>query len=123
MPDSVSALEHNEPDDLPRVVDELMRVLRPGGKLIATMAAAKTDWYHDPARGWMYSGDTLRRLFDIEAADNYAEHDALFKRLRDCAELRDNLAPFYFESGDNGMPWGKWNPQYQPVGIVKTKPG
>ena len=37
------------------------------------------------------------------------------------AELRDNLASFYFRSGDNGMPWGKWDPQYQPVGVCKVK--
>jgi len=38
-----------------------------------------------------------------------------------CQELRDHLAEFYFLSGDNGMPWGKWDPQYQPVGVCKVK--
>ena len=31
------------------------------------------------------------------------------------------LAAFYARSGDNGMPWGKWDPQYQPVGVCKVK--
>lgn len=118
---SVSALEHNDPDDLPDVVAELMRVLRPGGKLIATLAAGKSDWFLEAASGWAYSGDTLRRVFAIDAPDNYAEYDVLFDKLRASDELRENLAPFYFESGNNGMPWGKWNPEYQAVGVVKTK--
>ena len=28
-----------------------------------------------------------------------------------------DLADFYFRSGDNGMPWGNWDPQYMPVGV------
>jgi hypothetical protein len=37
------------------------------------------------------------------------------------AELKNNLASFYFKSGENGMPWGEWNPEYQPVGVCKVK--
>ena len=43
--------------------------------------------------------------------------------MRDCRELRGKLADFYYQSGKNGMPWGKWDPQYQPVGVVKVKRG
>ena len=39
---AVSALEHNTPEGLQQVVAELMRVLKPGGKLIATLSAAPT---------------------------------------------------------------------------------
>jgi hypothetical protein len=35
--------------------------------------------------------------------------------------LRDNLASFYGRSGENGMPWGVWDPRYQPVGVCKVK--
>jgi hypothetical protein len=52
---------------------------------------------------------------------NYDEYDRLFSDLRACAELRDNLASFYFKSGSNGMPWGVWDPQYQSVGVLVTK--
>lgn len=121
---SVSALEHNPPENLPRVVRELTRVIKPGGVLLATLGAARDeDWYHTPSAGWCYSAASLRRSFDLQdgTPDNYARYDELFQALKDCAELRDRLARFYFKSGDNGMPWGKWDPQYQPVGVCKVK--
>lgn len=121
---SISALEHNSPEELRAVVQELMRVLKPGGKLIATLAAAKDrDWFHESSKGWCYTEATLRDIFGLGAgySSNYGYYDGLFTLLRDCAELRDNLADFYFKSGNNGMPWGIWDPKYQPVGIVKVK--
>jgi SAM-dependent methyltransferase len=122
---AVSALEHNEPDDLASVVEDLLRVLKPGGLLVATLCAAKEqDWYHEPSRGWCYTADSLRKLFDLSknTPDNYDRYDELFEALRICTELSDNLATFYASSGDNGMPWGLWDPQYQPVGVCKIKP-
>lgn len=121
---SVSALEHNDPQDLPLVVTELMRVLKPGGVLLATLGAARdTDWFHTPSSGWCYTANSLRRLFSLDAdvPSNYDRYDELFLALRQCKELSDNLAPFYRHSGNNGMPWGKWDPQYQTVGIIKRK--
>lgn len=120
----VSALEHNQPAELEVVIRELRRVLQPGGMLIATLGAARDrDWFHEPSHGWCYTESTLRRIFDIgpEVPSNYDQYDRLLGELRGCAELRDNLAPFYFKSGDNGMPWGVWDPQYQSVGVVVTK--
>ena len=63
-------------------------------------------------------------LFDfrLETPSNYDKYDEFFAALEDCAELRDNLASFYYKSPDNGMPWGIWNPKYQPVGVCKRKP-
>jgi SAM-dependent methyltransferase len=121
---SVSALEHNAPDELPAVVEELMRVLRPGGILLATLAAAREcDWYHEPSRGWCYTEATLRRVFDLpaQAESNFARFDELFDRLRGSETLRRRLAPFHSLSGECGMPWGVWNPVYLPVGVVKVK--
>jgi SAM-dependent methyltransferase len=122
---AVSSLEHNTPDGLQRAVAEMLRKLKPGGRLLATLCAGKDkDWFHPASRGWCYSDASLRRLFDLakDAPSNYARYDEFFAALRDCAELRDNLAKMYFNSGDNGMPWGKWDPQYQPVGVCKVKP-
>lgn len=121
---SISALEHNPPQELEDCVSELMRVLKPGGQLVATLAAARDkDWFHEPSKGWCYTEATLRELFDLpgDCSSNYHRYDELFESLYSCAELRDNLADFYYTSGDNGMPWGIWDPQYQPVGVVKVK--
>jgi len=122
---SISALEHNHPDELKACISELMRVLKPGGRLVATLAAARdNDWYHEPSKGWCYTESTLRDIFGLrpDCPSNYDQYDELFAALRDCTELRDNLADFYFRSGDNGMPWGVWDPKYHPVGVVKVKP-
>ncbi len=121
---AISSLEHNSPEGLGRVVAELMRVLKPGCALLATLGAARdSDWYHEPSKGWCYSEGTLRKIFHIssEVSSNYDQYDQLFVELQSSKELRENLASFYYRSGDNGMPWGKWAPEYQPVGICKIK--
>jgi SAM-dependent methyltransferase len=121
---AVSALEHNPPENLPLVVAELLRVLKPGGMLLATLGAARDqDWFHLPSHGWNFTESSLRKIFDLslDASSNYSRYDELFNLLKECAELRDGLASFYSRSGDNGMPWGRWDPQYQPVGICKAK--
>ncbi len=122
---AVSALEHNDANHLVRVVEELLRVLKPGAPLLATLAAARDrDWYHEPSRGWCFTEKTLAATFGLtpQWRSNYSDFEPLFERIRASAELRENLAPMFFESGDNGMPWGIWDPKYQPVGILKWKP-
>lgn len=121
---AISALEHNHPDDLGSVIRELLRALKPGGAFLATLGAARDqDWLHSPSQGWCYTEASLRHLFDLpaEVPSNYDRYDELFAALKDCAELRDNLAKFYFRSGENGMPWGVWDPKYQTVGVCKIK--
>jgi SAM-dependent methyltransferase len=121
---AVSSLEHNSPQGLEKVVNELIRVLKPGGILLATLGAAQDqDWFHGPSQGWCYTEPSLRRIFNLSPGvpSNYDHYDDLMESLRGCSELREDLAGFYFRSGDNGMPWGKWDPQYQPVGICKVK--
>ncbi len=121
---AISSLEHNTPEGLEQVIAELMRVLKPGGVLLATLTAGRDqDWWHTASSGWCYTDTSLRRLFKLppEAPSNYALYDELFTRLQDCAELRDNLARFYYQSSDKGMPKGVWNPEYQPVGVCKIK--
>ena len=121
---SISALEHNTPDGLVKVVAELMRVLKPGGLLLATMVAARDeDWWHPASSGWCYTDASLRRRFDLpaQAPSNSARYDELLAALVDCRELRDNLAEFYSKSDEKGMPRGVWKPEYQPVGILKIK--
>ena len=122
---AVSSLEHNSPDGLKLVIAELMRVLKPGCAIYATLGAARDrDWFHAPSKGWCYSESTLRSTFNLSqnTPSNYDQYDYLFEALQNNQELEGNLATFYFKSGDNGMPWGNWDPQYQPVGVRKIKP-
>jgi len=122
---SVSALEHNQLEDMGTVVDELMRVLKPGGRMFATVAATKeVDFWHEPSGGWCLTEGTLRNVFHLgwETPSNFSTFDDRFAELVACSELRNRLAQFYFDSGENGMPWGIWDPRYQPVGILKVKP-
>jgi SAM-dependent methyltransferase len=121
---AVSSLEHNPPDNLAPVVQEMMRVIKPGGLLLATLGAGRDhDWYHEPSQGWCYTAASLRKAFNLPAdtPDNYRDYDELFNQLKNNTELSTNLASFYARSGKNGMPWGKWDPQYQPVGVRKVK--
>jgi SAM-dependent methyltransferase len=121
---SVSALEHNPPLNLGGVVSELMRVLKPGGVLLATLCASPgEDWYHEPSQGWCSSEASLRESFSLgeEIPSNYDRYKELMDQMKNCAELRDNLADFYYKSEDNGMPYGVWDPKYLPVGIYKSK--
>ena len=121
---SVSALEHNDLEAIPAIVTELHRVLKPGGRLLATMAASQDrDWYHEPSKGWVLTSDSIRRLFGAPRAHvlGFDDYDESLRQLTACEELRTGLAAFYFESGENGMPWGKWQPAYLPVGVALTK--
>jgi SAM-dependent methyltransferase len=121
---SVSSLEHNSQSGLEQVVGEIMRVLKPGGVLLATLEAARDeDWWHEASSGWCYTEASLRRLFDLPPGvpSNCNRYDELFEALRNNEELRENLASFYFKSDKNGMPRGVWDPKYQPVGVCKIK--
>ena len=97
---AVSSLEHNTPEGLQAVVQELMRVLKPGAPLLATLGAARDeDWWHTPSSGWCYSEASLRRLFDLPNAAHPTTPAMMncSATLRACAELRDNLASFYYK--------------------------
>lgn len=121
---SVSALEHNEPDRIGATVDELWRVLRPGGIMLVTVSAAKaSDWFHEPSAGWCFTEPSLRKHFRLpeECPSNFRIYDQSFARLVASDDLRRWLSPFYSRSGDNGMPWGIWDPKYHPVGVLRIK--
>lgn len=122
---AVSALEHNQPEGLTQVVTELLRVLKPGAPLLATLTAGHPqDWWHEASSGWCYTDTSLKRLFQLapDTPSNYDHFDEILAGIANCDELRTGLARFYFQTGNNGMPWGKWEPQYPPVGVCKIKP-
>jgi len=121
---SISSLEHNNPEDLIICLKELERIAKPGAKLTATLCASKgKDWFHEPSGGWCFTEATLQNLFGFSRSDlnsNFSDFDVIFDSIVNCHVLRENLSDFYFQSGDNGMPWGVWDPKYIPVGIVKV---
>lgn len=122
---SISALEHNSHADLEKCMDELLRVVKPGGLLCLTVGASTGgDFFHEPSKGWCYSEASMKKLFRLpEAAEsNFSRAGRLFREFKEEGnELQKRLAPFYFKSGDNGMPWGKWDPKYLPAGILKYR--
>lgn len=87
-------------------------------------ASLGDDWFHEQSKGWCYGEARLRELFILppEAPSNFSERERIFSEMKkEGNELHKRLATFYFKSGDNGMPWGRWDPKYLPVGVVRYK--
>lgn len=120
---SVSALEHADHADIKKAAGELERVLKPGGYMFLTVGTAKEkDWFFEPGLAWCFSERTLKDLFGLEdCPSNYDQYDQLFDRLKGSREIKNRVPKEYFGSGENGLPWGRYEPKYQPVGIVKSK--
>jgi ubiquinone/menaquinone biosynthesis C-methylase UbiE len=115
---SLSSLEHVPIERLPDALAELDRVLKPGARVAMTTSASATGstWFHEPSKGWCFGEADLRGLFGAVHASPLPA-DVVLGRYRDSDYLRRNLASFYARSGDNGMPWGRWDPAYVPVGL------
>lgn len=121
---SLSALEHNGYQNLIAACQELNRVTKEEGLLVCTVSATdkSADWFHPQSKGWCYTEDTLTSVFGLDVpVSNFSEYSEIFKKLQINQFLKEHLAPEYFKTENNGMPWGIWNPQYQPVGIKKTR--
>jgi len=120
---SVSALEHNNHKGVKDSINEFIRILKPCGTMIITTSATnKEDWYHEQSKGWCFSEETLENIFDSKWAEsNFIDFDIIFNDIKNSNELQLRLSDFYYKSGDNGMPWGKWDPKYIPVGVIKWK--
>lgn len=114
---SLSALEHVPRELLPGAIAEIGRVLRPDAAWAVTTSATDRErtWFHEPSKGWCFTPPDLAALF--AATPPAADAGEILERYRRCEVLRDGLAGFYFRSGDNGMPWGAWEPAYVPAGI------
>jgi glycosyltransferase involved in cell wall biosynthesis len=121
---SLSALEHNAHDVFRAAVKELCRVVKFDRNLYVTVSATDRDHdlYHQPSKGWCYTAQSLGTLFDLNCpVQNFSEYQSVIDKLRDNIFMKSRLASFYYKSGNNGMPWGVWNPQYCPVGVSKKK--
>ena len=118
---SLSSLEHVPSEHLSEVVSEISRLLKPGGRwMVTTSGTERADtWFHEPSKGNCFSE---AGLLDYFGAEKHGEQnpEQILRHYRDSAYLQENLAGFYRKSGNSGMPWGKWNPTYIPVGIFGT---
>ena len=116
---SLSALEHIPLDMLPSAVSEIRRVLAPQANWAVTTSgsASPQTWFHEPSKGHCFSKDDLGTYFDSIGEGDPA---ACLEKYRSNEYLRTHLADFYRNSGNNGMPWGAWNPVYVPVGIWRS---
>ncbi|MBN2225328.1 MAG: methyltransferase domain-containing protein [Deltaproteobacteria bacterium] len=124
---SISALEHNDIDGIAHCIKEQLRVMKETGALIATISASyDVDWYDEKTTGWCLTEDTIRSIFEHKKSipSNFSQMDFIADVLKIHNNLLDiNLSPFYFTGENTAMPWGKWNPRYLPVGIIKKKSG
>lgn len=116
---SVSALEHNEPAQIRRIAREAERIVRPGGLLLHTMSACREgQQFHEPSHSHLLDATHLADIFSLSNPDsNFAQFAVFETRLRQATHLPRWLAHSYYEGGNNGMPWGIWNPAYVPVGV------
>ena len=115
---SLSSLEHISWDELALAAAELRRVAKADAKWALTTSGTDRPktWYHEPSRGWCFDDEALDHVFFAQH-DGAASPESVLESYRSSAYLRDHMADFYKLSGDNGMPWGRWDPTYVPVGI------
>jgi SAM-dependent methyltransferase len=115
---SLSSLEHVPLNLLPSALNELGRVLKPQALMAITTSAAdsKETWFHEPSKGNCFSPKDLASLFHSQNVSELSAIEIL-EKYRKSNYLRNNLPAFYHASGNNGMPWGEWNPSYVPVGL------
>ncbi|HBG47497.1 MAG TPA: hypothetical protein DDW94_11000 [Deltaproteobacteria bacterium] len=117
---SVSAIEHNRVSDMKKSVDEFTRILKPGSAMLVTTSAARQDWYFKACEGWCLSYRTLSEVFSIGCClSNFERYDEIFESIRGSQVLRRRVSRLYSTNGDNGLPWGVYDPKYQPVGVLK----
>ncbi|MDD4910439.1 MAG: class I SAM-dependent methyltransferase [Candidatus Omnitrophica bacterium] len=120
---SVSALEHADHADISKAAGEFNRILKKSAYMFLTVSAAKDkDWYFHPARGWCFCEDSIRKIFALDGCPaNFVDYDNLFKKLKDSNEIKKRVSRYYLGTADSGLPFGIYEPRYQPVGIAKQK--
>ena len=115
---SLSALEHIPINQLGNALSEIGRVLKPEAKWAITTSGTErgNTWFHEPSKGYCFSVKYFKEKFNAKSFKKQNPKE-IFQKYKENGYLKENIAQFYFKSGNNGMPWGKWAPQYIPVGI------
>ncbi len=117
---SLSSLEHIPIETLEQGLKEICRVLKDNAHwAVTTSGTEKSEtWFHEPSKGLCFSASDLNKYFNaIEM--RATEPELILEKYRHSEYLEKNIAESYKKSGNNGMPWGVWNPQYFPVGICQ----
>jgi 2-polyprenyl-3-methyl-5-hydroxy-6-metoxy-1,4-benzoquinol methylase len=115
---SLSAWEHIPYELLNSALTEIRRVLKPDAKWAVTTSAteATSTYWHEPSKSNCFSINDLENKFGAKTLASQ-NPEMILDNYRQCSYLKDNLAEFYKKSGNYGMPWGKWEPKYIPVGL------
>jgi SAM-dependent methyltransferase len=115
---SLSAIEHIPKEKLNSALMEINRIVKPGAyRAITTSGTDQSfSWFHHPSKGWCYSVEDIERHFNARSCVR-SDPKQILNQYRNCVYLKKNIADFYKKSGNYGMPWGKWDPKYIPVGI------
>ena len=118
---SLSSLEHIPDDQITIALDEIRRVVKKDAKWAITTSASRfeTNDYHKPSKSYCFCEADLKKYFLCESGAG-SKGDILDEYQNDKL-LKNNIAKFYKVSGDNGMPWGVWDPKYLPIGIKVSK--
>lgn len=122
---SVSALEHSDHQGIQKAVSQFERVLKPSGPMFLTVSAAKeADRFFEPCRGWCFCEKSLRAIFTLPGVTSNMDcYDEIFASLKRSKDVKKRIHRYYFDNGESGLPWGVYDPQYHPVGIVKVGHG
>lgn len=117
---SLSALEHIPIGQLDLALLEIRRILKPEALWAVTTSGTERPrtWFHEPSHCYCFSEMDLRARFGSIPLRPQNPSEIL-EKYRKCSYLKENLASFYFKSVRSGMPWGKWDPKYIPVGLER----
>lgn len=121
---STSAIEHiKDKKSLEIAIDQLNRKLTPNGSMFITTSASPTEsWFHEPSKGWCFSRKDLSKLFNfLDITESYDDYEKKYEQILVSSYLQKQMPKFYFETENCGMPLGKWDPKYLPVGVICPK--
>ncbi len=107
-------------ENLKAAFKEIKRVVKPNARwAVTTSGTEKSEtWFHEPSQGNCFSSTDIGDIFEAISKGEQNPIEIL-QKYQNNSYLKENLAKFYFKSGKYGMPWGKWDPKYIPVGIFK----
>lgn len=121
---STSAIEHNKSiEKLKMSVNEFDRILKKHAPMIITTSATnEASWWHEPSKGYCFSEFELKNIFNLsDCQSNFKTYKKVLLDIKNSDFLKAKMPSYYINNPNCGMPFGKWDPKYVPVGIIKYK--